>query len=111
MKLGLGLFTDLSPIDRLRVAPFATADVDFYGAHLGFLFSNREVHPERAEAEGDAKKGGGFSIAIGFRYSHGRGQGLGLSIPAQYDPSSITLEGTSGRINEIALNLGANVSF
>ena len=111
VKLGLGLFTDLSPIDRLRVAPFATADVDFYGAHLGFLFSNREVHPERAEAEGDAKKGGGFSIAIGFRYSHGRGQGLGLSIPAQYDPSSITLEGTSGRINEIAINLGANVSF
>jgi hypothetical protein len=111
VKLGLGLFTDLSPIDRLRVAPFATADVDFYGAHLGFLFSNREVHPERAEAEGDAKKGGGFSIAIGFRYSHGRGQALGFSFPAQYDPSSITVEGTNGRINEIALNLGANVSF
>ncbi|MDH3652727.1 MAG: outer membrane protein transport protein [Myxococcales bacterium] len=111
VKLGLGLFTDLSPIDRLRVAPFATSDVNFYGAHLGFLFSNREVHPERADAEGAAKKGGGFSIAIGFRYSHGRGQALGVSVPAQYDPSSISFEGTSGRINEIALNLGANVSF
>jgi hypothetical protein len=110
VKLGLGLFTDLSPIDRLRVAPFATSDVDFYGVHLGFLFSNREVHPERADAAGDAKEGG-FSIAIGFRYSYGRGQGLGVLIPAQYDPSSIAFEGTSGRINEIALNLGANVSF
>jgi len=111
VKLGVGLFTDLSPIDRLRVAPFATSDVNFYGAHLGFLFSNREVHPERADAEGDAKNEGGFSIAIGFRYSHGRGQALGFSFPAQYDPSSITVEGTNGRINEIALNLGANVSF
>jgi len=111
VKLGVGLFTDLSPIDRLRVAPFATSDVNFYGAHLGFLFSNREVHPERADPEGDAKEGGGFSIAIGIRYSYGRGQGLGVSIPAQYDPSSITVEGTNGSINEIALNLGANVSF
>jgi hypothetical protein len=111
VKLGLGLFTDLSPIDRLRVAPFATSDINFYGAHVGFLFSNREVHPERADAAGDAKKGGGFSIAIGFRYSHGRGQALGVVFPAQYDPSSISFEGTSGRINEIALNLGANVSF
>ncbi len=111
VKLGVGLFTDLSPIDRLAVAPFATSDINFYGVHLGLLFSNREVHPERADAEADSKKGGGFSIAIGIRYSYGRGQGLGVSIPAQYDPSSITVEGTNGRINEIALNLGANVSF
>ncbi|MBT8468980.1 MAG: hypothetical protein KJN97_09545 [Deltaproteobacteria bacterium] len=109
VKLGVGLFTDLSPIDRLRIAPFATSDVNFYGVHLGFLFSNREVHPDRAE--GDAKEEGGFSIAVGIRYSHGRGQALGRSLSAQYDPSSITLEGTNGRINEIALNLGANVSF
>jgi hypothetical protein len=109
VKLGVGLFTDLSPIDRLRVAPFATTDVNFYGAHLGFLFSNREVHPDRA-ASGTAESGG-FSIAIGFRYSHGRGQALGVVFPAQYDPSSITFDDTSGRVNEIALNLGANVSF
>ena len=54
---------------------------------------------------------GGFAIAIGFRYSHGRGQGLGVLFPAQYDPSSITTTGANGRINEIAINLGANVSF
>ena len=111
VKLGLGLFTDLSPIDRIAVAPFATSDIDFYGVHLGFLFSNREVHPERADTEGDAKKGGGFSIAIGIRYAYGRGQALGLLLPATYDPSSITLEGARGSINEISLNLGANVSF
>ena len=108
VNLGVGLFTDLSPIDRLEVAPFATSDVNFYGAHLGFLFSNREVHPGRPDAD-EGK--GGFAIAIGFRYSHGRGQGLGVLFPAQYDPSSITTTGANGRINEIAINLGANVSF
>jgi hypothetical protein len=92
------------------VAPFATADINFYGAHLGFLFSNREVHPGRPDADSD-KEGAGFAIAIGFRYSHGRGQALGVLFPAQYDPSLITREGTDGRINELALNLGANVSF
>ncbi len=109
VNLGVGLFTDRSPIDRLQVAPFATSDVNFYGAHLGFLFSNREVHPGRPDA--NAEEGGGFAIAIGFRYSHGRGQGLGVVLPAQYDPSSITRTGSNGRINEIAINLGANVSF
>ncbi|MBT8450400.1 MAG: hypothetical protein KJO40_00395 [Deltaproteobacteria bacterium] len=109
VNLGLGLFTDLSPIDRLEVAPFATSDINFYGAHLGFLFSNREVHPGRPDA--DEGKGGGFAIAIGFRYSHGRGQALGVLYPAQYDPSSITATGANGKINEIAINLGANVSF
>ena len=53
----------------------------------------------------------GFAIAIGLRYAHGRGQVLGLAIPAQYDPSSITLTGINGKINEISLNLGAKVSF
>jgi len=110
VNLGVGLFTDLSPIDRLQVTPFATADINFYGAHLGFLFSNREVHPGRPDADSD-KEGAGFAIAIGFRYSHGRGQALGILFPAQYDPSLITREGTDGRINELALNLGANVSF
>jgi hypothetical protein len=109
VNLGVGLFTDRSPIDRLEVAPFATSDVNFYGAHLGFLFSNREVHPGRPDS--DEGKGGGFAIAIGFRYSHGRGQGLGVLFPAQYDPSSITTTGANGKINEIAINLGANVSF
>ena len=65
--------------------------------------------PGRPDA--DEGKGGGFAIAIGFRYSHGRGQGLGVLLPAQYDPSSITATGANGKINEIALNLGANVSF
>ena len=109
VNLGVGLFTDRRPIDRLEVAPFATSDVNFYGAHLGFLFSNREVHPGRPDS--DEGKGGGFAIAIGFRYSHGRGQGLGVLFPAQYDPSSITATGANGKINEIAINLGANVSF
>ena len=109
VNLGIGLFTDRSPVDRLEITPFATSDINFYGAHLGFLFSNREVHPGRPDA--DEGKRGGFAIAIGFRYSFGRGQALGVLLPAQYDPTSITRAGVDGKIHEIALNLGANVSF
>ncbi|MDH3203019.1 MAG: outer membrane protein transport protein [Myxococcales bacterium] len=111
MHLGLGLFTDLSPVDQLGRTPPATIDVNFYGVHLGFLFANHEMHPGRPEAESETKDGAGFAIAIGLRYSHGRGQALGFLFPAQYDPSSITRQGTDGKINEIALNLGVNVSF
>lgn len=111
MHLGLGLFTDLSPVDQLGLTPTATTDVDFYGVHLGFLFANHEMHPGQPDAENDSEEGAGFAIAIGLRYSHGRGQALGILFPAQYDPSSITRQGTDGKINEIALNLGVNVSF
>ncbi len=38
MKLGVGVFTNRSPIDRIRVTRVATTDIDFYGVHLGFLF-------------------------------------------------------------------------
>ncbi len=111
MHLGLGFFTDLSPVDRLGLTPIATTDVNFYGVHVGFLFANHEMHPGQPDVESDSKDGAGFAIAIGLRYSHGRGQALGFLFPAQYDPSSITRQGTDGKINEIALNLGVNVSF
>ncbi|MCZ6806746.1 MAG: hypothetical protein O7F08_07320, partial [Deltaproteobacteria bacterium] len=111
VKLGLGLFTDRSQTDRLAVAPFATTDVNFYGVHLGFLFSNREVYPDRPDVEADEKDGIGLAIAIGFRYAHGRGQALGIRVPAQYDPSSITRVGVNGKINELSLNFGAKVMF
>ncbi len=111
VKLGIGAFTDRSQVDQLAVAPFATTDVNFYGVHLGFLFSNQEVHPDRPDLEAEEKDGIGIAIAVGLRYAHGRGQVLGLVIPAQYDPSSITATGINGKINEISINLGAKVLF
>jgi hypothetical protein len=73
---------------------------------VAFLFANHEMHPGRPDAESDAKDGAGFAVAVGLRYSHGRGQALGTLFPAQYDPSSIIPSPTSGKINEIALNVG-----
>ena len=115
-QLGLGLFTDLSQTDMLAIAPLATADVNFYGFNVGFLFSNQEVHPDRPPAtqaapedEGDKKTG--LAIAIGVRYSFGRGDALGVLLPAQYDPSAITDTRGSGKIHEIAINLAAKVAF
>ena len=119
IKLGLGAFTDFSQVDDLARLPLATRKIDFFGVHLGVLFSNEEVHPDRRTS--DDEQGVGFSFAIGVRYSHGRGDTLGLLLPAQYNPEAITSCGdpeapgsclrVATKVNEIGINLGANVAF
>ena len=119
IKLGLGVFTDFSQVDDLARLPLASRKIDFFGVHLGILFSNEEVHPDRQTAE--EKEGPGFSFAIGIRYAHGRGETLGLLFPVQYNPSEIITCGQSPvpngcvgvptKVNEIAINLGAKVAF
>lgn len=111
MHLGLGFFTDFSPVDQIGITPIATSDINFYGVHLGFLFANYNMHPGRPDAESKADDKTGFAFAIGLRYSHGRGQALGILYPAQYDPASIVQTPTDGKINEIAVNLGVKVNF
>jgi len=110
VKLGLGLFTDFSQVDQLTRAPLATRKVDFYGVHLGILYSSKEVHPDR-QTTAEEDEGIGFSIAVGIRYAHGRGDTLGVQFPAQYDPSAVQLVPIATKVNEIAINLGANVAF
>ena len=109
--LGLGLFTDRSPVDQLGATPLATIDVNYYGVHLGLLFANHDMHPGRPDVESDPKDRAGFAIGIGLRYSHGRGQALGVLFPAQYDPSSIIRSPSNGKVNEIAFNLGVKFSL
>ena len=108
-KLGLGLFTDFSQVDRLAILPLATRKVDFFGVHLGILYSNQEVHPDRQSAM--EEDGLGFSVAVGIRYAHGRGDTIGLSLPGTYDPSNVEPIAVPTKINEIAINLGAKVAF
>lgn len=123
VKLGLGAFTDFSQVDQLARLPLATRDIDFYGVHLGFLYSTREVHPDR-QSSGE-EDGLGISIAVGIRYAHGRGNTLGVLVPASYDPSTIancadpggapegatTCLPVATKVNEISINLGAKVAF
>lgn len=119
IKLGLGAFTDFSQVDELARLPLATRKIDFFGVHLGLLYSTGEVHPDRQTATDN--NGLGFSIAIGIRYGHGRGDTLGLLVPAQYDPTLIRTCTNPGRpdncvpvatkVNEIGINLGAKVAF
>jgi hypothetical protein len=113
VRLGIGFFTDVSQTDELGgipnpSAPFAATDVDFYGVHVGFLFSNQETDPARPNPD---KDGIGLSIAIGVRYAHGRGDVLGIVIPAEYDPAALQPVPVSAKINEIASNFGAKVAF
>ena len=109
IKLGVGAFTDFSQVDQLARLPLATRKIDFFGVHLGFLYSTREVHPDKQTSE-DAE-GVGFSLAVGLRYAYGRGDTLGLGIPPQYDPDAIASIPVDTKIHEIGLNFAANVAF
>jgi hypothetical protein len=109
IQLGLGLFTDFSQVDEIANAPLATAKIDFFGVHLGFLYSNLEVDPDREEPS--KTDGLGFSLAIGIRYAHGRGDTIGLSLPPQYDPANVEQIAVATKVNEIAINLAVKVAF
>jgi hypothetical protein len=123
VKLGVGAFTDFSQVDQLARLPLATRDIDFFGVHLGILYSTQEVHPDRQTTGKD--EGLGISIAVGIRYAHGRGNTLGVLVPSSYDPSAIancadpdgapegaaTCLPVATTVNEIGINLGAKVAF
>lgn len=103
--------------------PLVTRDIDFFGLHLGILYSTQEVHPDRQTTQRD--DGLAISIAVGIRYAHGRGDTLGVLVPSSYDPSTIANcadpggapEGTATclpvatTVNEIGISLGAKVAF
>ena len=119
VKLGLGAFTDFSQVDQLALLPLATQKIDFFGVHLGFLWSTQEVHPDKQTAA--EEEGLGLSIAVGLRYAFGRGDTMGLRIPTQYDPSAFrsvdnTVPPTGfvpvpTTVHEIAINFAAKVAF
>jgi len=119
VKLGLGAFTDFSQVDQLALLPLATQKIDFFGVHLGFLWSTQEVHPDKQTAA--EEEGLGLSIAVGLRYAFGRGDTMGLRIPTQYDPSAfrsvdntVTPTGfvpVPTTVHEIAINFAAKVAF
>lgn len=118
-QLGVGAFTDFSQVDALAQSLLSSRDVNFYGVHLGFLYSNEEVHPDRRSGEDRERLV--LSIAVGINYAHGRGDTLGLLVSPQYDPSSVRDctegDGSSGcasiptKINQISINLAAKVAF
>ena len=109
IKLGLGAFTDFSQVDQLARLPLATQDIDFFGVHLGVLYSTHEVHPDKQSAE--EEEGVGLSIAVGLRYAFGRGDTLGLLIPAQYDPSNIINNPVPTKVHEISITFAVKVAF
>ncbi|MBW2552433.1 MAG: hypothetical protein JRE73_17105, partial [Deltaproteobacteria bacterium] len=109
IKLGVGAFTDFSQVDQLARLPLATQDINFFGVHLGVLYSTREVHPDKQSAE--EEEGVGFSIAVGLRYAYGKGDTLGLLIPAQYDPSNIINNPVPTTVHEIGITFATKVAF
>ena len=110
VKLGLGVFTDLSQTEQLLSV--GDRQVDFFGAHFGLLFTNYDSRSESfapPDIPDDDKAY--ITFAIGLRYSHGRGDILGLLLPAVYDPAAIQTNSVDARINDIAINFGLKFSF
>ena len=109
IKLGVGAFTDFSQVDDLSRLPLASQKIDFFGVHLGVLYSTQEVHPDKQSAE--EEEGIGLSLAIGLRYAYGKGETLGLLIPAQYDPSNIVNTPIATQVHEFGITFAAKVAF
>ena len=109
VKLGVGAFTDFSQVDQLARLPLATQQIDFFGVHLGVLYSTQEVHPDKQSTE--EEEGVGFSLAVGLRYAFGKGDTLGLLIPAQYDPINIINNPVPTKVHEISITFAAKVAF
>ncbi len=112
VKLGIGLFTDLSQTKTL--ISFGDRQVDFFGVHLGLLFTNYDSRPDsfaaREVPDPDEKKSY-ITVAVGLRYSHGRGDILGFLLPAEYDPDAIQTTPVAARVNDIDINFGLKFSF
>ena len=112
VKLGLGVFTDLSQTEQLLAV--GDRQVDFFGGHFGLLFTNYDSRGESFAPPVDAvpeKDKTYITLAIGLRYSHGRGDILGLRLPAFYDPAAIQTAPVDARVNDIAINFGLKFSF
>ena len=110
VKLGIGAFTDLSQTNQLLTV--GDRQVDFFGAHVGLLFTNYDSRGESfAPPELPDEDKTYITVAIGLRYSHGRGDILGLRLPAVYDPAAIQTNPVDARVNDIAINFGIKFSF
>lgn len=110
VKLGIGVFTDLSQTEQLIAV--GDRQVDFFGAHFGLLFTNYDSKSESfAPPDGPDKDKTQITVAIGLRSAHGRGDILGLLLPAVYDPEAIQTAPVSARVNDIAINFGLKFAF
>ena len=110
VKLGLGVFTDLSQTEQLLTV--GDRQVDFFGGHFGLLFTNYDSRSESfAPPDVPDKDKTHITVAIALRYAHGRGDILGLLLPAVYDPAAIQTNPVDARVNDIAIDFGLKFSF
>lgn len=108
VKIGIGVFTDLSQTKEL--INVADRQIDFFGTHLGLLFTNYDSKPETPVAKPDDSKIY-ITFAMAVRYSHGRGDILGMVLPAVYDPLAIETRPVAAKANDVDINFGLKFSF
>ena len=105
LAMGAGLFSDRSPSpppDR-----FASLDIDYYGATLGFEVTNRyELRPQ------EPRESLAFSSTVALRYAYGNGRiGAVRVAPPQRLSEEPFFPRNQVRVHEIALHLGSALYF
>ncbi len=103
ISIGAGLFTDLSPFDRIRT--YGETRIDFLGGAVGF-----ELHTPHRMAEGEQAPSIVFKQTFALRYALGIGTVGGL----RFDPTSEGVESvnpTRTTVHELALHIGSALDF
>lgn len=103
VSVGAGLFTDLSPIDRIQ--DYGDTRIDFLGGALGF-----ELHTPHRMAEGEQAPTIIFKQVFALRYALGIGTIGGL----RFEPGTETeqsINPTRTTVHELSLHIGSALDF
>lgn len=103
ISVGGGLFTDLSPIDRIQT--YGETRIDFLGGSIGF-----ELHTPHRMAEGEQAPTIVFSQTFALRYALGMGTIGGLRFDST-QPEVTAINATRTTVHELALHLGSALDF
>jgi hypothetical protein len=105
VSIGAGLFTDLSPIQRIQ--NYGETRADFLGGSLGF-----ELHTPHRMAEGEQAPTIVFSQTFALRYALGIGTIGGLRFDTtQPGATDVSINATRTTVHELALYVGSGLDF
>lgn len=103
--MGLGVFTDLSPLSRPSTGELGGQRTDYFGGTLGLEYRKR--YAVQGEEDGDALT---FASTFAFRYAVGLGEYIGIrSYP--FDGGAIEGARLDITFHEVTLHIGSALYF
>jgi hypothetical protein len=120
LSVGMGLFTDRSPVpgaftrtaEADRIDHIGSTRVHFFGATGGIEYRHRYVVHKEGEATVEHHRGLEFSTTLAVRYARGRGTIQGSAVePLTSSPSDYRPIATDATIHELNLHIGSALYF